>query len=59
MKMEFTCTNDACRKDSGPYVYEMNCEAVMDVKNMAAVFCPRCHTPLTLRNESDVALKCA
>ena len=59
MKLEFTCNNDACRQDAAPVVYEMDCEAVMDVRNVASVFCPRCQTPMVLKNESDIVLECA
>ena len=47
MKIKLICDNKECRsKNSAPYVYQIEAEAVMDVKNMATVFCPRCHHTL-------------
>jgi hypothetical protein len=50
MKLEFICTNDNCRQNTRPFVYEMDCEAVMDERNLASVFCPHCQHPLSLKN---------
>ena len=50
-KLEFTCTNDNCRQDARPFVFEMDSEAVMDERNLASVFCPHCQLPMAHKNE--------
>ena len=56
MDLEFVCHNDGCREKDGPYVYRMSIEAVMDEKNLADVFCPRCNRRLKPRKvASDAA----
>ena len=43
MKLEFFCDNKDCVKvESKPYEHEILIEAVMDEKNIAHIFCPRC-----------------
>ena len=46
MKLEFVCHNTGCQDKDGPYVYRMEIEAVMDEKNLADIFCPRCNRRL-------------
>ena len=56
MELEFVCRNDGCRDKDGPYVYRMSIEAVMDEKNVADVFCPRCNRRLKPQTvDSDAA----
>ena len=43
MDIKFSCKNKNCNyKGSGEYVMCIPSEAVADVNNMAAVFCPHC-----------------
>lgn len=43
MKLQLYCDNNDCLKEeSKRYMYEILIEAVMDVDNIAHIFCPRC-----------------
>ena len=47
MKIKLQCRNDEkCSADAKPFTWEIEDEAVMDVNNMATVFCPHCNRSL-------------
>ena len=56
MNTQYSCPSDRCRKDDGtPYTIEIPGEAVLDENNIANMFCPRCHSPLTRQVQSEDA----
>lgn len=47
MKIKLHCRDDEnCPSDIKPFVMEIDDEAVMDVNNIATVFCPHCNRTL-------------
>ena len=43
MKISLLCENERCSYEGpGPYVMNIPVEAVMDVNNLAAAYCPHC-----------------
>ena len=47
MKIKLHCRDDEnCPSDVKPFTMEIDDEAVMDVNNIAAVFCPHCKRTL-------------
>jgi hypothetical protein len=51
MKIKLKCRNDEkCSAEAKPFTWEIDDEAVMDVNNMATVFCPHCNRSLKSEN---------
>lgn len=47
MKEKFCCTNPHCHKeDKSGIVITLDQESIMDEKNLAQMFCPRCKSRL-------------
>jgi hypothetical protein len=47
MKIKFKCTNGSCRKSNNKaHQLVLPVELVMDEKNMAVMFCPKCKREL-------------
>jgi hypothetical protein len=47
MKLKFKCTNDSCRlKNAHQYRLDLPSELVMDEKNVAVMYCPKCKSQL-------------
>ena len=56
MKEIFRCTNPDCAKDgSNGIVMTLEQESIMDEKNMAQMFCPRCKSRLVRDQRPDRA----
>jgi hypothetical protein len=44
MNITYYCPNNGCKGDDGkPYTQAFVSESYMDDKNIATMFCPRCH----------------
>jgi uncharacterized protein YbaR (Trm112 family) len=58
--IEYRCPNTHCRNESTrPYAVQIRSEAVMDEKNVATLFCPRCKGRLVRSpGSSDVCTCC-
>ena len=53
MKIKRLCRDDEnCTADIKPFTIEIDVEAVMDVNNIAAVFCPYCKRTMKSPEES-------
>ncbi len=47
MKMTYKCTNGACcKKEKHEQCVHLQIESVMDEKNVAVMFCPKCGSQL-------------
>ena len=57
MKEKFCCTNPKCAKDDKTgIVMTLDDESIMDEKNLAQMFCPRCKSRLVrLEDEATAA----
>jgi hypothetical protein len=44
MTITYLCQNKSCKNDDGkPFSQAFSSESYMDDKNIATVYCPRCH----------------
>jgi hypothetical protein len=56
MKERFCCTNPDCAKeDKTGIVMTLDYEVIMDEKNMAQMFCPKCKSRLTRLEDTSKA----
>jgi hypothetical protein len=56
MVTHYCCSHDATHTAEGkPYLLEIKQETLMDEKNVADMFCPICHAPLTKCTPSEDA----
>ena len=47
MKLKYKCTNSWCRrKNQGQQKFDLPVEMVMDEKNVATMYCPKCKRQL-------------
>jgi hypothetical protein len=54
MVTQYCCSRDDCHTADGkPYRLEIRQETLMDEKNIAEMFCPICHGPLTKCSPSE------
>ena len=53
MEIKFQCQNEKCQNpENQPYVKIVEVDAIMDEKNMAALYCPHCKEEL-IRDTED------
>ena len=53
MKIKRLCRDDeSCAADIKPFIIEIDVEAVMDVNNIATVFCPYCNRTMKSPEQS-------
>lgn len=56
MKERYCCTNPDCaKKDETGIVMTLDDESIMDEKNLAQMFCPRCKSRLVRFEEASKA----
>lgn len=55
MKERFCCTNPDCAKDNEGIVMTLDEESIMDEKNLAQMFCPKCKSRLVRLEEASKA----
>ncbi len=54
MVTQYCCSRDECHTADGkPYLLEIKQETLMDEKNVADMFCPICHAPLTKCSQNN------
>lgn len=59
MKTKFYCTNpQCCGEDKEGFIMVLPMESIMDEKNVAQMFCPRCKEPLSCCDETETKPCC-
>ena len=54
MKIKLICRDDdGCPADVKPFMIEIDEEAVMDVNNIATIFCPHCNRKMKSADQSN------